>query len=64
MPYEIGMRNTKETLVNWKRVYEKKIVYDLKDVFTQSGFVTRTNFELQSINKEKYPQSLGDYDVC
>ena len=63
MPYEIGMRNTKETLVNWKRVYEKKIVYDLKDVFTQSGFVTRTNFELQSINKEKYPQSLGDYDV-
>lgn len=63
MPYEIGMENTKETLMNWKRVYEKKIVFDLQGIFTQSGFVARINFELKNLNKEKYPQNLGDYDV-
>ncbi len=63
LPYEIGMTNTKDILMEWKRSYEKKIVYDLKDVFESAGFIVRTNFELMNLNKAKYPQNLGDYDV-
>ena len=63
MPYEIGMPFTKEVLVDWKRVYEKKIVFDLEKIFKDNGFVVKPNFELMSLDKKKYPQFLGDYDL-
>lgn len=63
MPFEIGLQNTKDVLVEWKRVYEKKIVFDLEKVFKNRGFVVRPNFELMNLDKNIYPQYLGDYDV-
>ena len=63
MPYEIGLPETKKTLDEWKSVYEKKMVFDIENVFKRNGFSTKHNFELRKLNKEKYPQYLGDYDV-
>lgn len=63
LPYEIGMQNTKDALLKWKKTYEKSIVYDLKETFEREGFIVRTNLELMKLNKHKYPQVLGDYDV-
>lgn len=63
MPYEIGMPATKNILIAWKRVYEKKIVFDLEKVFKDNGFNVRPNFELMNLDKKKYPQYLGDYDL-
>lgn len=63
MPFEIGMPTTKKVLVDWKRVYEKKIVFDLESVFKDNGFDVRINFELMNLDKKKYPQYLGDYDL-
>lgn len=63
MPFEIGMPSTKKVLIDWKRVYEKKIVFDLEKVFKDYGFEVRANFELMNLDKKKYPQFLGDYDL-
>lgn len=63
MPYEIGLPATKQVLIDWKRVYEKKIVFDLEKVFKENGFEVRPNFELMNLDKKKYPQYLGDYDL-
>lgn len=63
MPYEIGMPATKKVLVDWKRIYERKIVFDLEKVFKDKGFEVRHNFELMNLDKKKYPQYLGDYDL-
>ncbi len=64
LPYDIGMDNTKDALKEWKAFYEKQIVFDLEKVFESHGCVlVKHNFELYDIDKKKYPQSLGDYDV-
>ncbi len=63
IPFEIGLSETKKALDEWKRIYEKRIVYDLEEEFKNKGFVTRHNFDLKKINKKKYPDYLGDYDV-
>lgn len=63
MPYEIGLPSTKNVVTDWKRVYEKKIVFDLENVFKDNGFIVRSNFELKNLDKKKYPQYLGDYDL-
>ena len=63
MPYEIGMPATKKVLMDWKRIYEKKIVFDLEKVLKDNGFEVRPNFELMNLDKKKYPQYLGDYDL-
>lgn len=63
MPYEIGLPATKKVLIDWKKVYEKKIVFDLEKVFEGNGFKVRPNFELMNLDKKKYPQYLGDYDL-
>lgn len=63
MPYEIGLPSTKNVETDWKRVYEKKIVFDLENVFKDNGFIVRSNFELKNLDKKKYPQYLGDYDL-
>lgn len=64
LPYDIGMDNTKDALKEWKKYYEEQIVFDLQKVFeSHSCAVVKHNFELHNIDKEKYPQYLGDYDV-
>lgn len=63
MPYEIGLPSTKNVVTDWKRVYEKKIVFDLENVFKDNGFIVRSNFELKNLDKKKYPQYIGDYDL-
>ena len=63
MPYEIGMSATKKVLIDWKKVYEKKIVFDLEKVFKDNEFKVKPNFELMNLDKKKYPQYLGDYDL-
>lgn len=63
LPYEIGMKKTKQVLQEWKNLYEKQIVYDIENVFKEEEFdIVRHNFELRKLNKE-HPQWLGDYDV-
>lgn len=63
MPYEIGMSETKKALDDWKRVYEKKIVFDLETAFRNKGYLTWHNLELKKLCKGKHPDYLGDYDV-
>lgn len=63
MPYEIGLPETKEALDEWKRVYEKRIVFDLEKVLRERGFRVWHNFELKKLKRGKYPDYLGDYDV-
>ena len=63
LPYEIGMKKTKQLLQEWKNSYEKQIVYDIENVFKQEKYdIVKHNFELKKLNKE-HPQWLGDYDV-
>lgn len=63
LPYEIGMKKTKQLLQEWKNSYEKQIVYDIENVFKEEKFdIVKHNFELMKLNKE-HPQWLGDYDV-
>ena len=63
LPYEIGMKKTKQLLQEWKNSYEKQIVYDIENVFKQEKYdIVKHNFELKKLSKE-HPQWLGDYDV-
>jgi hypothetical protein len=65
LPYEVGLNRTKAIIVEWKAMYEKKIVYDIENVFSQYGYdFVKTNLELCKIDKENHhPQKLGDYDI-
>lgn len=65
LPYEIGLENLKDVLVNWKRRYEKDIVYAVEKIFRSNGYnFIKTDLELCKIDKENnHPQYLGDYDV-
>ena len=63
LPYDVGMEETKKTLLMWKKQYEEKIVFDVEDVFKKNSFdIVKHNFELKKLSKE-HPQYLGDYDV-
>ena len=33
LPYEVGMNKTKQLILEWKRAYEKQIVYDIANSF-------------------------------
>ena len=47
----------------WKKYYEKNIVFDLEKEFKSNGFnIVKVNFELHNLNKI-HPKKLGDYDV-
>lgn len=65
MPYEIGLSKTTMELLKWKKRYEEKMVFDIKNIFLEKGVsFVRTNIDLYTIDrKEKYPIELGDYDV-
>lgn len=63
LPYRVNLSNTAKAILDWKKAYEDKVVYDLKEVFLKKNFkFVRTNFELMKINRI-HPQELGDYDV-
>lgn len=63
LPYEVGMSKTKQLIVEWKKAYERQIVFDIADIFSKNKFdIIKTNFELRKLNKS-HPQWLGDYDV-
>lgn len=63
LPYEVGMKKTKQLILEWKNSYEKQIVYDIANSFKKNKFdIVKTNFELVKLNKS-HPQWLGDYDV-
>ena len=64
LPYEVELEELKNVIVDWKACYEKKIVEDIEKVFNQHEYaVVRKNFEINKLNKLKYPKGLGDYDV-
>lgn len=65
LPYEIGLPNTTQVLLEWKKRYENKMVYDIKKVFENNGITfVKVNVQLHKIDKvEKYSRDIGDYDV-
>ena len=63
LPYEVRMNKTKQLIVEWKKSYEKQIVYDIANSFKKNKFdIIKQNFELMKLNKS-HPQWLGDYIV-
>lgn len=61
LPYEVRMNKTKQLIVEWKKSYEKQIVYDIANSFKKNKFdIIKQNFELMKLNKS-HPQWLGDY---
>ena len=65
LPYEIGLENTVRSLTEWKKRYEKEMVFDIQKIFQRQGIsYVNTNVELHKIDKNGgHPLGLGDYDV-
>ena len=65
LPYEIGLDCTCEVLKEWKKKYEKEMVFDIEKIFKENNIsFTKTNTELHKIGKKgAHPLELGDYDV-
>ncbi len=65
LPYEIGLDLTVKTLMDWKKKYEKEMVFDIEKIFKENNInFVRTNTELHKIDKKgNHPLELGDYDV-
>ena len=65
LPYTSGLNNTQKALTQWKKRYEKQIVFDVKSIFRSCGFSSVFhNFDPRKIDqKDRKLQRLGDYDV-
>lgn len=65
LPYEIGLPETRKTIMKWKKRYEVKMVYDIKSIFENNEITfVRINVQLHKIDKaENYSRDIGDYDV-
>ena len=65
LPYEIGIPETRKMLLEWKKVYEDKMVYDIKNIFlTNDVSFVKINVQLHKIDRqENYPIDIGDFDV-
>lgn len=65
LPYTIGLDNTVKVLKEWKRLYERQIVFDIERYFKEHGFsIVKPNFDLKKIDKtDKSLLRLGDCDV-
>lgn len=65
LPYEIGLNKTTKEILKWKKRYENKMVYDIKEIFEKKGITfVKVNVELYKIDrKQNYPIDLGDYDI-
>ncbi len=65
LPYEIGIPKTRDCILEWKKRYEDKMVYDIKDIFIDNNIsFVKINVELHRVDRnEHYPIDIGDYDV-
>lgn len=65
LPYEIGLDNTVKSQREWKRRYEKEMVFDIEKIFKSKNVsYVNTNVELYKLDKKgNHPLDLGDYDI-
>lgn len=63
LPYNTSLERSMEFLEEKKKVYENKIVSDIKTILTKKGYKTFTNFYVHKILKKNTLSYLGDYDV-
>lgn len=65
LPYEIGLDNTVKSQREWKKRYEKEMVFDIEKIFKNKNVsYVNTNVELYKLDKKgKHPLDLGDYDI-
>jgi len=65
LPYEIGLDNTVNSILKWKKRYEDLIVGDVAEIFAELG--VRTVWKevfLHKLDKSCFhPRELGDYDI-
>ena len=61
----LGLDNTVKSLIEWKKRYEKEMVFDIQRIFQNQGIsYVKTNVELHKIDKNGgHPLELGDYDI-
>lgn len=65
LPYEIGLKNLKSVLKQWKKRYEDEMVQDIAALFrANSEYSVHPEVELfKRFPDDEYPEELGDYDV-
>ena len=65
LPYEIGLKNLKSVLKQWKKHYEDEMVQDIAALFRAiSEYSVYPEVELfKRFPDDEYPEELGDYDV-
>ena len=65
LPLEVGLENTVESVLNWKKRYEDLIVDDIYQTFKDLGMTNVwKEVELNKLDKKNnHPIDLGDYDV-
>lgn len=65
LPYEIGIPETRKMILEWKKIYEDKMVYDIKDIFlTNNISFVKVNVQIHKLDKSaNYPNDIGDFDV-
>lgn len=65
LPYEIGIPETRKMILEWKKNYEDKMVYDIKDIFlTNNISFVKVNVQIHKLDKSaNYPNDIGDFDV-
>ena len=65
LPYEIGIPETRKMILEWKKLYEDKMVYDIKNIFlTNNISFVKVNVQIHKLDKSaKYPNDIGDFDV-
>ncbi len=65
LPYEIGIPETRKMILEWKKIYEDKMVYDIKDIFLANNIsFVKVNVQIHKLDKSaNYPNDIGDFDV-
>lgn len=65
LPFTIGLTHTVKAIEEWKRRYEKKIVFDIEEHFRKYGYKkVFHNFDPRKMDrKDKNLLTIGDYDV-
>lgn len=67
LPYEIGLSNVKESLVDWKKVYEELFSSDVASLFKELGFeYYKHDVDIRRDDRKgNHPtiDEIGDYDV-
>lgn len=65
LPYEKGIPKTRKMVLEWKKIYEDKMVTDIKEIFIKNNIsFVKENVKIHKINKsENFPIDIGDFDV-